>query len=426
MYKTYHPKVGIIGGGLAGLSAAWRLRTYASDVDVVVLEKARRLGGRIETHRTFGADHGAHYFLHSEGHFWKLIHQLGLDDQVILAADQTQVFAIGRRCRAIGWRLHEVVARLFEDAPKTVRALRVVFRDVERASFGAETSGVSTFAQWLARKLGGDRRAHAFIRTILKGDLCAPHSHVSAEVGAVCLKSLLSNKETWYSLRGGLATLVSRLEKGIRRAGVRVITEWQAREVRPEGSRLRVAGAQRGQSLSFTFDAVIVASPLDGRLRVAGSFPRRCYHAYTSVLFRVPESADRLLRSALKAGGLYTDLPLNYVSSEGGRVYRVLVPDSKSLSLRSAHSAVAKCRRSLSRLVPGIERELRALRTGDWSVRHWTIGLPCSRPSRGVARASGIFWAGDWVADYPSMDGAVESGFEAAMQVHDFLSGKAP
>src|SRR3972149_3450009 len=99
--RRYRPLVGIVGGGIAGLSAAWRLGTRDSAVTVVVLEKAERLGGRIETHPRFRADHGAHYFLHSDAHLWKLVHELRLDDQVILAADQRQLFAIGKR-RATG------------------------------------------------------------------------------------------------------------------------------------------------------------------------------------------------------------------------------------------------------------------------------------------------------------------------------------
>lgn len=205
-----------------------------------------------------------------------------------------------------------------------------------------------------------------------------------------------------------------------------MLTEWEARDIRLEGSRVVVAGAHRGRATSLYLGAIIVASPLDGALGVGGSIPRRCYHEYVSVLFRASRSAHRVLSATLKGGGLYTDLPLNYVSSEGRRVYRILIPDSRSVSPRSVHGIIARCRQGLGRLVPGVERELEMMRPGDWSVKRWSIGLPCSRPSRGVAHAPGIFWAGDSMAQYPSMDGAVESGFGAAMQVREFLSARAP
>ena len=50
----------IVGGGIAGLSAAWRLRHR----DVLLLEAGDRLGGRIrsEVHGDYWLNHGAHLF----------------------------------------------------------------------------------------------------------------------------------------------------------------------------------------------------------------------------------------------------------------------------------------------------------------------------------------------------------------------------
>ena len=50
----------VIGGGIAGLSAAWRLR----DRDVVLLEASDRLGGRVrsEPYGEYWLNYGAHLF----------------------------------------------------------------------------------------------------------------------------------------------------------------------------------------------------------------------------------------------------------------------------------------------------------------------------------------------------------------------------
>ena len=50
----------VIGGGIAGLSAAWALR----DRDVVVLEASDRVGGRIRSERRgrYWLNYGAHVF----------------------------------------------------------------------------------------------------------------------------------------------------------------------------------------------------------------------------------------------------------------------------------------------------------------------------------------------------------------------------
>jgi len=54
--------VGIVGAGVAGLSAAGRLR--AAGLSVVVVDKGRGVGGRLATRRIGGArlDHGAQFF----------------------------------------------------------------------------------------------------------------------------------------------------------------------------------------------------------------------------------------------------------------------------------------------------------------------------------------------------------------------------
>ena len=50
----------VVGGGIAGLSAAWALR----DLDVVVLEASDRVGGRIRSERRgrYWLNFGAHVF----------------------------------------------------------------------------------------------------------------------------------------------------------------------------------------------------------------------------------------------------------------------------------------------------------------------------------------------------------------------------
>ena len=56
-------RLAIIGAGAAGLAAAQRLRTTRPDIDIVVLEKSRGVGGRAatRTHGEFVFDHGAQY-----------------------------------------------------------------------------------------------------------------------------------------------------------------------------------------------------------------------------------------------------------------------------------------------------------------------------------------------------------------------------
>jgi len=56
-------RLAIIGAGLAGLAAAHRLRSARPELEVVILEKSRGLGGRAASRRAHGVtfDHGAQY-----------------------------------------------------------------------------------------------------------------------------------------------------------------------------------------------------------------------------------------------------------------------------------------------------------------------------------------------------------------------------
>ena len=72
-------KVAVVGGGIAGLAAAWYLR---KSNDVVVLEADSRVGGKIRTTPFAGVpvDEGADAFLARVPHAVELCRELGLDD----------------------------------------------------------------------------------------------------------------------------------------------------------------------------------------------------------------------------------------------------------------------------------------------------------------------------------------------------------
>jgi oxygen-dependent protoporphyrinogen oxidase len=79
------PRVAVIGGGIAGLAAAFELAT-ASECDVVVFEAADRVGGRIDDSRFAGVDHleaGADAFLARVPDAIQLAREVGLADELV-------------------------------------------------------------------------------------------------------------------------------------------------------------------------------------------------------------------------------------------------------------------------------------------------------------------------------------------------------
>lgn len=78
-------RIAVVGGGIAGLSAAHRLRELSPECDVVVLEASERTGGLLTTERRDGfvIEHGADSILTEKPWARALAERLGLHDQMI-------------------------------------------------------------------------------------------------------------------------------------------------------------------------------------------------------------------------------------------------------------------------------------------------------------------------------------------------------
>ena len=83
-------RVVVIGGGVSGLAAAWLLsRDDGVPVDVTVLEKAPRAGGKMDTLRTNGLvmEKGPNGFLDSKPQTLELVRMLGVESLLMPARD---------------------------------------------------------------------------------------------------------------------------------------------------------------------------------------------------------------------------------------------------------------------------------------------------------------------------------------------------
>src|ERR1700752_4253761 len=97
-------RIAIIGGGIAGLSAAWRLeraRADGADLEWTLLEKSDRLGGviRTECRDGFVLEAGPDSFLSVKPDGARLCRELGLGDQLISSNDEerkTYILVKGR------------------------------------------------------------------------------------------------------------------------------------------------------------------------------------------------------------------------------------------------------------------------------------------------------------------------------------------
>src|SRR5688500_13720126 len=83
------PHVVVVGGGLTGLTVAFRLKQLAPGASLTVLEPRERPGGNVgtEEHRGFRVECGPNGFLDRTPAVPELVRDLGLSDQLIAASD---------------------------------------------------------------------------------------------------------------------------------------------------------------------------------------------------------------------------------------------------------------------------------------------------------------------------------------------------
>lgn len=86
----------VIGGGIAGLSAAWAIQQSGKPARLTILEADSRWGGKISTRQLDFAgvqcvvDGGPESFVTRKPEVWDLAHQLGLGDQLVNPGSETR------------------------------------------------------------------------------------------------------------------------------------------------------------------------------------------------------------------------------------------------------------------------------------------------------------------------------------------------
>ena len=128
-------RIAVVGGGISGLAAAWTLAGRLPDAEVIVLEGAPQVGGKLQAAEIAGlcVDVGAEAMLARRPEGVGLIGELGLDEEVIAP------LTTSARVRA-GGVLHPLPARTVLGIPADLDAARSsgVFGEATLARIAAE------------------------------------------------------------------------------------------------------------------------------------------------------------------------------------------------------------------------------------------------------------------------------------------------
>jgi oxygen-dependent protoporphyrinogen oxidase len=421
----------IVGGGIAGLSAAWRLRHR----DVLLLEAGDRLGGRMrsDVRGDYWLNYGAHLFPAPGTLVDRITLECGLETVPVtgglmgLAVEDT--ILEGGRVETYPFRLplslRERVA--FARAGLKVQlAVRRYHRAPNRYAFENDR----TFADFLGplppkvHELFGcaARRATGELDELAAGAGIGLFALVWAGKGSLIARNL----------RGGTGQLPAAIGREL---GDRARTRARVDGVRPDGDALVVrAGGEEVRARHVIMAAnAPYAAPLVGPVapRAAEALAQLTYGAFLSVAIETSETTAMPYDGvyAIATPGRAFDMFTNQAHALRGGPRR---PGGSLMLFTGAQKAAALMRESDEVIVERFLADLHALYPqtrgviAGATVRRWELGNVYASPGRGALQPAlegalgtheNLHLAGDYFAELGTMEAAAQTGLAAAERV---------
>lgn len=384
--KTYT----VIGGGLAGLTAAVRLAQQGSQVRLVELHQEP--GGRASTtHKDgFSLNYGPHA-VYLGGALYRTLEEWGIlpSGKQPVQAEGAYLVEEGRKHKFVR-NLSTLATATFLSALEKIEAGRLLAKLT--AGPNAADRGI-TMAEWLERETKRPA-VRQFACTLTRVSTYGDAPEVQSAEAA--LKQIALATQGVLYVDGGWGTIIHNLTSLAQRLGVQMETGSHAREIAP--------------------DTILAVNPAEVERLTGVSLPHM-----TPVRMACLDVALEALPPAAAIFALGLDEPLYYslhshwvnVAPEGKAVVHL------GKYMGSAKSDPANDRAQLERfadlLMPGWKDRVAYMRfLPDMAVVH---GLPSitPRPDVDVLRIDDVRIAGDWVGPEGMLsDTAVASGLRAA------------
>ncbi len=281
-------RIAIIGGGIAGVTAAWQIAQFAQSgapIEAHLFESSGRLGGTVETvHEAgFTVECGPDAWVTEKPWARDLAQELGLDGDLLASNDSTRKTHI-----LLNGRLETMPDGMRMMVPANLEALSTpdaqhLFSPAARLAYHNELNRAGelqrsapledeSIASFTRRHFGEEvlaRMAAPLLSGILGGDVetlsvravmpqfVAMERRHGSLIAALQARSSETPAPIFTTLRSGLGTLIDRLVTGIPPAWVHLQTPVTAIERSSETWTLRTAANVSQQ----TFDAVFLAAP---------------------------------------------------------------------------------------------------------------------------------------------------------------------
>jgi oxygen-dependent protoporphyrinogen oxidase len=421
----------VIGGGIAGLTAAWRLRHR----DVLLLEAGDRLGGRLrsDVRGDYWLNYGAHLFPAPGSLVDGMARECGL--QSVPVTGGMMGLAVGStaltdgRVETYPFRLPLAVREriaFVKAGVKIQRAVARYHRHERRYDFEDER----TFGEFIGPL---PPAVHAIFS-------CAAHrataelDELSAGCGIGLFALVWGGKGSLIArnLLGGSGRLPAALGRAL---GDRARTGCRVRAIRPDGADLLVdAGGEEIRA-----QQVIVAAPAPHAAPLvapvaepaAAALAQLTYGAFLSVAVETSETTAMPYDGvyAIATPGRAFDMFTNQAHALRTGARR---PGGSLMLFAGARAAAALMRASDAVIVERFLADLHALYPetrgviAGATVQRWELGNVYARPGRGRLQAAlegplgtheNLHLAGDYFAELGNMEAAARTGLAAAERV---------
>ena len=300
--KSSSPSVGIVGGGVLGMTLS--LRLAEAGLNVTLFESSEALGGVASSCRIgdYVWDRFYHVILMSDSHLLDLIGELGLKDELIWGITKTGFYADGKLYSVsnaieyllfpplnirdklrLGWTI------LYASRIKNWKRLETI----SSADWLVRHSGRRTFDKlWLPllkSKLGGDYRlaSAAFIWAHIARLYAARRSGLK--------------KEMFGYIKGGYRTFIEALRLRLEEKGVSILQGTRVSMVREDGSGVLI---ETGKGTALRVDKAVLTVPCPQVLELCPQLTPQEKSRLRSVVYQDLICAVFLLKTPLS--GFYT------------------------------------------------------------------------------------------------------------------------
>lgn len=427
-------KVAIIGGGMAGISAAHYIHAFDPDADLTLFEKQSTLGGNAKTveirnarNETVAVDAGPQYF--TEGPWDEYIHFLKIYGQY--KEDEISEFPGSVVIQHEGGKRPLLVTPLNgslrgESLGRLLRFKK--FYDTAFKVYKTSTEGnISFLGDWV-KKMEIDEAFKKevvlpFLAASLGTTVCNIKKTSTGEIVKLFAFRKPSNQNTFKVMHRGMGTLIQNIGDALQKSGIHVLTQAPVQKVEYRGGGLYGVSYLYGkETRRDDFDFVVSAvhanqayqllkndtnfSPISAILRQFEYFRARIVlHRDSSLICREKPSFLNIITTT-EHQILANTMNLGMIDARYAGIYKSWLTEELCAKVKANGSFLHEEVFYHPLITPYFNASLMNLR-------------------RAVAEQKGLFLCGGWTQGLETQETAVVSGIKAMERYKAFKSGES-